>query len=393
MIYTNTVPHGHMRSPGALQVAFAMESQLDIIAKSLGIDPAEFRLRNLVEMGDKYPKARGWQSVRARETLQRALEAAEWDKPKPGPFIGRGISMYERMPGAFGESAIKLTLDAEGSVTIHTGISDPGQGALTVLQQIVADVLKVPLERIRVQPVSTDFFSLESGVGGSRTTNVTGHAAFKAAQAMREKLMEVAATRLKEQEESLTWGDDGLLSKSMHISFQQLTEWAMESEGGSVEVQATHIPTAPEVTSFTAQIAEVEIDPETGQVKVRRIVTAHDVGTIINPVGHQGQIEGGVIQGLGYALMEELPIEDGRPTTLHMGDYKIPNIKDIPELVTVLLEEPQGTGPYQIRSIGESSNVPTAGAIANAVADAIGKRVFSLPITAEKVWRAMKGKD
>jgi CO/xanthine dehydrogenase Mo-binding subunit len=140
-------------------------------------------------------------------------------------------------------------------------------------------------------------------------------------------------------------------------------------------------------------VAEVEVDPETGQVKVLKIVTAHDVGTVLNPLTHQGQIEGGVIQGLGYALMEEISIEDGRISTLSLGDYKIPTMPDIPILETVLLESPSGPAPFDSKGIGESSNVPVAGAIANAVYDAAGVRILDLPITAEKVLRALQEKE
>ena len=142
-----------------------------------------------------------------------------------------------------------------------------------------------------------------------------------------------------------------------------------------------------------AEVAEVEVDPETGQVKVLKIVTAHDVGTVLNPLTHQGQIEGGVIQGLGYALMEEISIEDGRISTLSLGDYKIPTMPDIPILETVLLESPSGPAPFDSKGIGESSNVPVAGAIANAVYDAAGVRILDLPITAEKVLRALQEKE
>jgi CO/xanthine dehydrogenase Mo-binding subunit len=143
------------------------------------------------------------------------------------------------------------------------------------------------------------------------------------------------------------------------------------------------------MTSFCAQVAEVEVDPDTGQVTVKKMVTAHDVGTILNPLTHQGQIDGGMIQGLGYALMEELRVEDGQISTLSLGDYKIPTIPDIPELVTVLLDPGPGLAPYQSKGIGESSNIPVAAAIANAVADAVGVRITDLPITAEKVFAAL----
>ena len=144
------------------------------------------------------------------------------------------------------------------------------------------------------------------------------------------------------------------------------------------------------VTSFTCQIAEVSVDAETGEVKLLKITTAHDTGKIINPMGHQGQINGGIQHGIGYALMEELAIEDGRVTTLSFADYKIPTTADMPELRTVILESDSGVGPYNIRGIGENPNAPTAAAIANAVEDACGVRVVNLPVTAEKVYYALQ---
>jgi CO/xanthine dehydrogenase Mo-binding subunit len=145
-----------------------------------------------------------------------------------------------------------------------------------------------------------------------------------------------------------------------------------------------------EVTSYAAQVAEVEVDSETGEVTVNTIYTAHDVGTVLNPVTHQGQIEGGVIQGLGYGLMEEIITDRGVISTLSLGDYKIPTMPDIPELVTILLEPAGGQAPYQTKGIGENSNIPVAGAIANAVYDAVGVRITDLPITAEKVLTGLK---
>ena len=150
--------------------------------------------------------------------------------------------------------------------------------------------------------------------------------------------------------------------------------------------------TPPHVTAFCAQAAEVEVDPDTGQVTVKKMVTAHDVGVILNPLTHQGQIEGGMMQGLGYALMEELLTAEGQISTLSLGEYKVPTIKDIPELVTVLLEPGPGPAPYQSKGIGESSNTPVAAAIANAVFDAVGVRVMDLPLTAEKVFAALQAK-
>ena len=147
------------------------------------------------------------------------------------------------------------------------------------------------------------------------------------------------------------------------------------------------------ITSFTAQVAEVSVDPDTGEVKLLRFTTARDVGTILNPVGHQGQIDGGVLQGIGYGMMEKLEVEDGRVTSLSFGDYKIPTIRDIPVLQTVLLEPDTGTGPYGVKAIGENPVGPAAAAIANAVEDAVGVRIRDLPITAEKVYWALRAKE
>src|SRR3954468_24922706 len=145
------------------------------------------------------------------------------------------------------------------------------------------------------------------------------------------------------------------------------------------------------VTSFCAQVAEVEVDPETGEVKLLKLTSAHDVGRVLNPIGHQGQINGGIVQGLGYAVMEELRVEDGRVTNLSLGDYKLPTSADLPPLTTILLSESEGQGPYSIKAIGEVPTTPVAPAIANAIADASGARVRDLPVTAEKVYRALNG--
>ena len=178
------------------------------------------------------------------------------------------------------------------------------------------------------------------------------------------------------------------------IPLRDMVSRAVADREAAIIGEFTFSGTASPVTSYCTQIVEVEVDTETGQVRVERIVTAHDVGTVINPLSHQGQIEGGVIQGLGYALMEELGTEEGKHiSTVTLGDYKMPTMPDIPKLETVLLESPSGPAPYQSKGIGESSNVPVAGAIANAVYDAVGVRITSLPITAEKVLRALKEKE
>jgi nicotinate dehydrogenase medium molybdopterin subunit len=187
-------------------------------------------------------------------------------------------------------------------------------------------------------------------------------------------------------------GGEFIAGSGKALPLREVAARAAAATGQPVSGHLDYTSPPAEETAYTAQVAEVEVDPETGQVTVNQIVTAHDVGTVINPQAHQGQIEGGVIQGLGYALMEEMLHEDGRVSTLSLGDYKIPTIRDIPALVTVLLEPSTGPAPFQSKGIGESSNTPVAGAIANAVADAVGVRITDLPITAEKVLKALREK-
>jgi CO/xanthine dehydrogenase Mo-binding subunit len=213
-------------------------------------------------------------------------------------------------------------------------------------------------------------------VGGSRVTHTGGRAAYHAAEKLKEQIL-AEATKLGTPD----------------ASFATIAQ-AAARDGRTLEASYFYDAKAHgAVTSFTAQVAEVAVDPTTGQVTVSRFTTAHDVGTIINPIGHQGQIEGGLIQGLGFALMEELKTEDGRISTLSLGDFKLPTIRDIPPLTTVILEDPVGPGPFRAKAIGESSISPVAPAIANAVADACGVRILDLPISAEKVYFALKARE
>jgi len=241
----------------------------------------------------------------------------------------------------------------------------------------------------------TDAVPYESGPGGTRVTYTSGQAAFGAAKDLRDKLLAVAAELLEEPVDRIQLSHGRFVTASdpqRALSIQEVVAQATSPTGNPIRGAMSVTTTPPGSTSFCAQVAEVEVDPDTGQVTIKKIVTAHDVGTILNPLTHQGQIEGGMIQGLGYALMEELRIEEGRISTLSLGDYKLPTIHDIPELVTVLLESGPGPAPYQSKGIGESSNTPLAAAIANAVVDAVGVRILDLPITSEKVFVALQAK-
>jgi CO/xanthine dehydrogenase Mo-binding subunit len=371
-VYTNNIPCGHARSPGEPQMVFAGESHMDMIAREIGLDPAELRRRNLLEDGDHLANGHHLEHVRATETLEAALKASHWSEPKSGPWIGRGVAMTHRHIGV-GFTNARVLLTTKGKVVLSTALPDTGTGAPLVLRQIVAEVLGLSLEDVTIELANTDDFTTDSGVGGSRVTHTGGRAAYHAAEKLKEQI-QAEATKL------------GIPASSLAGVAE-----AVAREGRTLE--ASHFYDAKShsaVTSFTAQVAEVAVDPQTGQVTIRRFTTAHDVGTIINPIGHQGQIEGGLIQGLGFALMEEMKTEDGRISTLSLGDVKLPTIQDIPPLTTVLLQEPVGPGPFNAKAIGEGSISAVAPAIANAVADACGVRILDLPITAEKIYFALR---
>jgi CO/xanthine dehydrogenase Mo-binding subunit len=385
-VYTNTIPGGFMRAPGEPQTLFAIESHIDCVARQLGIDPLDFRLKNLIEEGDETPIGTRYRHIRAKETLEAAAAAAGYHTPK-ARNIGRGIAIGERPP-AGGESHAAVTLNPDGSVIVHTSIFEPGTGTYTILRQIVAEELHLPLNDIQVQVWDTDGVPFDTGVGGSRVTRVAGQAAYQAAQEASRVVRRMAA-------DVLDWPEDSITLRGAEVVHQETGQshsWAalLQRCGQPVIGRGSVQDMNPSpVTSFTAQVAEVAVDPETGQVQLQRFTTAHDVGRILNPLDHQGQIEGAVVQGLGYALSEELAVEDGRVTRAHFGDYKIPGMPDIPILKTVVLESENGPGPYNAKGIGENPIGPVAPAIANAVADAVGVRIRELPITAEKVYRAL----
>ena len=404
MVYTNNVPKGHMRSPAKPQVVFAVEAHTDLIAREMGMDPYEFRQKNLLRNGDASPVGHLWQDIRADETLQKAAEAIGWEEVRPlsegggtansGTLTGRGLAITDLSQGV-GRFAAKISMNSSGRPTLHMAFWDTGTGSHTVLRQMIAQELSVPVEEVDIELLDTSEMPFSSGSGGTRVTYTAGQAVVGAARELKRKLIREAAPLLDSPEEdvSLQSGRVVVGPSELRPAYYRtinIGEVVAHAEGGRLVADYEFASEPPDLTSFCAQAAEVEVDAETGAVTVKRLVSAHDVGAILNPLMHQGQVEGGVIQGLGYALMEELQTEDGHISTVSFGDYKIPTIADIPELVTVLVEGNNGPAPYRSKGIGESANIPVAAAIANAVSDAIGAPVPSLPLTAEKVLRVMR---
>ena len=388
-VYTNTVPCGHMRGPGEPQAAFAVESQLDILARKLNMDPLELRLKNLIDMGDEDALGQRFKGVQVKQTLEAAVSASGYRLPRAYK-IGLGMAVSDRPPGS-GESHATVTLNPDGLVLLGTPIFEQGVGTYTLQAQIVAEELGVPIEQVKLEVWNTGNIDYDSGIGASRVTRIGTQVLHAALDNVKAELINLSIEFLGIPQGSVTFieGDLKNLSTGEIYSWKNLLNVASRSVTGLGSFR--DLSTSP-VTAYVAQVAEVSVDLETGAVKVLRLTTAHDVGKIINPLAHQGQINGGVIQGIGFALMEELRVEDGRVTTLTFGDYKIPTIMDIPELLTILVESKNGVGPYNVKSIGENPIIPVAAAIANAVEDAVGVRIKDLPVTAEKVYWALKEK-
>ena len=388
-VYTNGVPGGYMKSPGQPQAVFAMESLLDMLARKLDLDPVAIRLRNLLQDGDVLPNKRAMEKIRCRETIEAALAASGWDGETPGADTGRGMALGFRHTGGSGTVNLEVSCKADGEITVLTAIPDIGTGTHTLLRQITAEMLTVPAEQVEVARGDTDTFDTDAEPGGSKITAMVGRGLVEAVEELRDKMTEAAAQALGCKADEVTLADGRFSADGAALAFADVAG-KLIAEETVLSVRKSYQPQRSSVPCFFVQVAEVAVDRETGTVEVKKVVTAHDVGTIINPVTHQGQIDGGFVQGLGYAVMEEMVKDGPRVTTLNLGDYCVPCVKDLPPLETVLVEDQTGPGPYNAKSIGENSIVPTAPAIANAVEAAVGVRIADLPITAEKVYNALQ---
>ncbi|HEY7553951.1 MAG TPA: xanthine dehydrogenase family protein molybdopterin-binding subunit [Candidatus Binatia bacterium] len=390
--YTNQVPCTQTRTPGSPQTTFAMESQIDIIARELGADPVEFRQKNLLRAGDSTPFGQKLQGIVVQETVNKALDVAGFNKPK-SKNTGRGIAVYERPSGA-GKSGAAITVESKGSVTVNLGVPDVGPGIHTVVQQIVSEVLDLPRERVHIRVEDTDRSPYDSGTGGSKSTNSVGTAAYQAVTEVKEKILALAAERLGCKPENITVQNGRYLAPgSKRVSFAEIMRLAVEQNRAPITHLSVYEPSRAPITSFAAQVAEVEVDPVTGQVNVKKLTTVHDSGTVLNHLSYQGQIDGGVVTGLGFALMEDNSLIDGKMAVANLGEFKMATAADVPKLTTVLMESPTGPSPFQGKAIAEIPNVPTAAAIANAIHDAVGVRLYDLPLTSEKVYQALHKKN
>ena len=387
-VYTNNVPGGIMRSPGELQGVWAAESHVDMIARALSIDPIEFRLRNMTREGDTDVTGARVHVPQGEAVLER-LRTELHARPVASGH-GRGIGLGTRHVGD-GRSAMRLTLLPDATVQVEVGLPDQGAGSHTVARRVVAASLGVDPRRVDVKYASTLNGVYDAGAGGSKSTHSIGAVAMQTGAEFRERLEELAAEVMGWPVDSIHLDGDHFLAGGERASFDEV---AMRiARGSQVQVEGTHVPEAAHAegvgdANFTAFAIDVRVDRETGEVTLTDVLQVADVGTIINPVAHEGQLKGGFGFGLGAALMEDLAIQDGRVLTPSLGEYKLPTQMDMPPYRLVYVES-VGPGPFGAKMAGELSNCAVAPAIANAIFDACGARVTDLPISSEAVLRAL----
>ncbi|MEW6265329.1 MAG: xanthine dehydrogenase family protein molybdopterin-binding subunit [Thermodesulfobacteriota bacterium] len=413
LVYTNKINCGAFRGFGNPQVTFACESQMDIIAQELSLDPLELRLKNAVQPGDLFQTYnRPFLSVAFREALNKAAEKAEWKKLRTERKANRGVGVAGmiHITGLLGSSAL-VKINEDGTAHVVAGSTDVGTGTSTAIIQIAAETLGLPPRRISLVTGDTDFAPFDAATVGSRVVYSMGNAVKDAALAARRQLLEAASTKLGVPADKLTIKEGRILADPQDpaggLSVGEAASFGYKVGDGPILGTGRFLQHVPPldpkmVTGFPwashpfpnfvhgAQIAVVDVDVETGEITVVKMISVHDVGRAVNPMGLRGQLIGGLCQGLGYALMENLVYDEkGRPLTLDFTDYKIPRTTDIPVYDVDWVETDDPVGPFGAKGVGEPAFVPTAAAIANAVYDAIGVRLTEIPLTAEKVLRAL----
>lgn len=393
IVYTDLVPCGSMRSPGDPQTIFAGEAHIDLVAREIGMDPLAFRLKNLVREGDLSPLGQTWKDPMAVQVLEAAAKAIDYENHErtlpDGRLCGIGFSVCDRNTGG-GNAAARVTIDTDGNVLLNISLRDTGAGFYTMLRQVVGEELGIPYNRIKLETWDTDALENDGGVGGARVTNAGGNAVLEASRQVKQTLDGFISNRYGWSGEHIDYVDGEVRCGDDSVPLPEV----MAAFGEPVVGDSNYVAPPFEGTVFTGQAARVAVDTETGEVEVLHFVTAHDVGTILNPISHQGQVDGGFVQGYGYAMMEEVRYEDGYVMNAHLGDYKMPTMRDMPKLTTIHVRSAEdGPTPYGGKGIGEQSVSGVAPAIVNAILDATGKSIRSLPVTAEKMLDALDSQD
>lgn len=417
LVYTNKNYGGAMRGFGDVQVTFAHESMVDKIASELRMDPKELRLKNANQTGDMTANLMRITSCGLKECIEKSSEAIQWEKTRKetSKHSSRGVGMAcmiytggASMGSGVNYSGASITLDWSGAFTLAMGASDIGQGSDTILSQIAAEALGVSIDQIRLVGTDTSITPPCAGTYGSRVTLCAGNAVLRAAKDARSKILGLASGMLDADISELELRDGKVLVKKSPSSSIDLAQVAASSylKKNAPIVGVGYFNEPPQTKdfdpitwyalpvpclAFAAQVVEVEVDRETGKVNILRFIAAHDAGKAINPMCCEGQIEGGVVQGIGLALTEEVKLQpDGKIMNPNLTDYTILTAMDIPPISSIIVESNEPNGPFGAKGIGEAVLIPTAPAVANAIYDAIGIRFTELPITSEKILKALK---
>jgi len=405
-VYTNKPVAGAFRGYGIPQGAWACEQHMDELAERLRMDPLEIRLRNVYVDGDVSYWGERLHSVGLKETLHKAADAIGWDKPRSNT-VGLGLACISKPTRTPSTSTAAVLINVKGEVTIRAGTVEIGQGCNTILSQVAAEELKVPLEKIHMAPLDTDVIPFDASTTSSRSTYHMGNAVKQAAIHVREQLAEMASPMLEAHEQDLVFSDGNVSIKDqprMSLPLGDVirrklgTDGVIKKEGSytytlgkDLDLETGHSDHASAFYMYATQAAEVAIDEETGKVRLLRMAAAHDVGKAINPLNCMAQIEGGLAMGIGSALYEELVIDgDGKSRNSSFLDYHLVTSLDLPEMIPIVVEHAEPEGPYGAKGLGEPGLAPTPAAIGNAVARALGVRIYDLPLTPERVYWAIK---
>ena len=419
-VYTNKMNFGSCRGPSAPQTAFAIESHMDSLAKKIKMDPLQFRLKNLLNPGEKTGLGQVLKNIDYKAVLKTAADKCGWNQVKAETEMnsksstkrGVGISCVFWLSGGWSASA-SVKINEDGTVIVTTGATDMGTGYLyTAVPQIVAEKLGIDSNRVTIVIGDTDTTGYDHGIGGSRGAYTIGGVAEMAASKVKKKLLQAAAVKLKTSPEHLETKNGKIWIKNNPeacLTFQDISYAEHMLYGGPLIGSAEYLPEMEDIDttrvkglSFSAfpgntigcHIAQVNVETGTGQVEITRYIAAHDTGRVINPQAAEGQIEGGVAQGIGFALTEEMKFdEDGVMINNSITDYKLPVSTDVPEIVPLICEIPSQSGPHGAKGLGEPTMAPVAGAVANAVFDATGVKLFSTPMTPEKIRSCIKAAD
>ncbi|MEE8075129.1 MAG: xanthine dehydrogenase family protein molybdopterin-binding subunit [Candidatus Binatia bacterium] len=405
-VYTNKPVAGAFRGYGIPQGAWACEQHMDELAQRLGMDPLEFRLKNVYVDGDVAYWGEKLHSVGLKETLLKAAEAIDWNKPRTKE-IGRGLACISKPTRSPTTSAAAVLINSNGEVKVLAGTVEIGQGCSTILSQIAAEELKVSIEKVHMAPLDTDVIPVDASTTSSRSTYHMGNAVSRAAISAREQLFELAGPMLEAEKQDLAFSNGKVYLKDqpqMSLPIGEVIRRKMGSDGmlrgdssytydlgKDLDLETGHSDHASAFYMYATQAAEVTVDEETGRVRLLRMAAAHDVGKAINPLNCVAQIEGGLAMGIGAALHEQLVIDDnGKVRNPSFLDYHLLTSLDMPEIIPIIVECAEPEGPYGAKGLGEPVLAPTPAAIGNAVANALGTRIYDLPLTPERVYWAIQ---